>query len=183
MRLTFASWRRRWRRQRTSGRLVAPVVGTQRQHRPYRSPANPRFCCLAGDAVGILRDFFVLGHEGTVPLRKGRRPPSIRTRASCGIGFVRPDYARTPSHPLHLIKLPEQRPLTKARGALGEFAYGEVRFLLASARLAERYAPDLYRGRTPARVIRSASHLTRYRFHQLTHGTFLLPQPCDGLSY
>jgi hypothetical protein len=103
--------------------------------------------------------------------------------ASCSIGFVGTHHATTPPHPLHLTKLPKQRPLTKARGALCEFAYGEVCFLLASARLTERYAPDLYRGRTPARVIRSASHLTRYRFHQLTHGTFLIPRLCDRLSY
>src|ERR671920_1169512 len=95
---------------------------------------------------------------------------------SCGIVFVGTNHATTPSYPLHLIKFPEQRPLAKVPGALGEFAYGEVRLLLASARLTERYALDLYRGRTPARVVRSASHLTRHRFHQLTHETFLLPQ-------
>src|SRR5215210_6011383 len=94
--------------------------------------------------------------------------------ASCGIGFVGTNHATTPSHPLHLIKLPDQRPLTKAPGALGEFAYGEVRFLLASARLTERYALDLYRGRTLARVVSSASHLTGYWFHRLAHASFFL---------
>src|SRR3954464_15032873 len=57
-----------------------------------------------------------------------------------------------------------ERPVAKALRLLGKLAqgkltYSEVRLLLAGARFAERYAPDLHHRLMGAGVFRLASHL------------------------
>jgi hypothetical protein len=56
---------------------------------------------------------------------------------------------------------PDERLAAETPRLQGKLAYGEVRLLLAGARLAEGYAPDLHHRPMGAGVIGLASHLAR----------------------
>ena len=69
-----------------------------------------------------------------------------------------------------------------APGLLREFAYGEVRLLLAGARPAEGHAPDYHRPRAAAGIVRSAAHQARSRWVRCLARKFPLPSANDHVS-
>jgi hypothetical protein len=64
----------------------------------------------------------------------------------------------------------------RAPGVLRELAHGEVGLLLAGAGFAEGHAPDPYRRRTMAGIVRPTAHLAGFRcLGYVGRQVFLLP--------
>ena len=76
------------------------------------------------------------------------------------IGYV----AQGPRRPHPTQQSDELLIVLEAPGRLCELAYGEVRLLLAGARLTEGYASNLYHCRAQAGNIRPTAHLTLLLF-------------------
>ena len=90
----------------------------------------------------------------------------------------------SPADPPRPVQYPDQRPVAiETPGVVRELAYGEVRLLLAGARLAEGNAPDLHHCRPLAGEVRSATHLTSFGIrHRLVQETLLSsPDPVRPL--
>src|ERR687898_216458 len=71
-------------------------------------------------------------------------------------------WVTPPSHLSHPLQHVNERLfiVEPLRRSLCKLAYGEVRLLLAGARLTEGYAPNLYHRRAQAGNIRPTAHLT-----------------------
>src|SRR5215211_3460610 len=84
----------------------------------------------------------------------------------------------SPADPPHPVQYPDQRPVAiEAAGVVRDLAYGEVRLLLAGARLAEGNAPDLHHCRPLAGEVRSAPHLTSFGIRRRLVQETLLSSP------
>jgi hypothetical protein len=70
---------------------------------------------------------------------------------------MNPATLRCMPHPIQQL---DERFVTQALRCLCELAYGEVRLLLASARLTEGHATNLYHRRAQARIICPTAHTT-----------------------
>src|SRR5918994_2736249 len=106
----------------------------------------------------------------------GRRA-RVRISASCGIRFMVASWVTPPSHLSHPLQHVNKRLfiVEPLRRSLGKLAYGEVRLLLAGARLTEGYAPNLYHRRAQAGNIRPTAHLTLLLFVSCLDQEALVP--------
>ncbi len=100
-------------------------------------------------------------------------PGNLSSRASCGgagpsrrVRLVVANRASSPDPPRPIQHPDERLVAAEAPGMVRKFAYGEVRFLLASTRPAEGNAPDLHHRRPPTGESGPAPHLTPFRFRR-----------------
>ncbi len=145
---------------------------------PLQAPVNPTRRRFLRASIGVAslsgrhgqRSVLVVDPGSTSPLgasllaltRDARGCRRARKTALGRVGLVDAHSATPPRHrmpePIHKL---DERFIAQALRCFRKLAYGEVRLLLAGARLAEGYAPDLYRRRAPTGSARPAAHLTR----------------------